>query len=318
MPRHAPLPDDLSRRAFRTTEAPASALSRGRLRGSDLVTPFPGIRRSGTIPGSPIADYLPRMRPGHYFSGVSAAQIHDLYLPTRLATSPTVHVTAISPARAPRTTGVRARQVEPGRITTGTRGSLPVISPVDTWCELADVLTVAELVEMGDGLVRRVRPLATMNELADAVARFSGRRGSRKLRAAFARVRPGTDSRQETRLRLFIVDAGLPEPLVNYEIRDRRGYFLALGDLVYPEWRILIEYDGSHHFASEQQGHHDVDRLDLVMADGWRVIRVHCEHMPNGAATRIRTIRAALLSAGWHPAQGRDPSPRHQKVSPGR
>lgn len=318
MPRHSPLPDDLSWRAFRTTEDAASALSRGRLRGSDLVAPFHGIRRSGTVPGSPIADYLPRMRPGHYFSGVSAAQIHDLYLPARLASSGTVHVTAISPARAPRTRGVAARQIEPGRITVGTRGSIPVISPIDTWCELAGVLTVAELVEMGDGLVRRKQPLATMSELADAVTRFAGRRGSRTLRAAFARVRPGTDSRQETRLRLCIVDAGLPEPLVNHEIRDRHGSFLALGDLVYLTWRILIEYDGSHHFASEQQGHHDVDRLDAVMAEGWRVIRVHREHMPNGAATRIRTIREALLSAGWHPAEGRDPSPRYQKVSSGR
>ncbi|MET0934090.1 MAG: DUF559 domain-containing protein [Mycetocola sp.] len=301
MPRHSALPDDLSGRAFRTTEDAASALSRGRLRGNDLVAPFHGIRRLSTVEGSPIADYLPRMRPGHYFSGVSAAQIHDLYLPTRLETSGTVHVTAISPARAPRTTGVAARQVEPGRITVGSCGAVPVISPVDTWCELAELLTVEELVEMGDGLVRRVRPLATMDELSDAVGRSTGRRGSRNLRAAFARVRPGTDSRQETRLRLYIVDAGLPEPLVNDEIRDRRGFFLALGDLVYPEWKVLVEYDGSHHFASEQQGHHDVDRLDLLMADGWRVVRVHREHMPNRAATRIRTIRAALARAGWTP-----------------
>lgn len=301
MPRHSPLPEDLAGRAFQTTDAAASALSRGRLRGRDLVTPFPGIRRSAAVPGSPITDYLPRMRPGQYFSGTSAARIHGLYLPARLESSETVHVTAVSPARAPRTKGVASRQVEAGRTAVGTCGSLPVISPVDTWCELAGTLSITELVEMGDGLVRRVRPLATMDELADAVSRSAGRRGSRKLRGAFSRVRPGTDSRQETRLRLFIVDAGLPEPLVNVPIRNARGTFLALGDLVYPEWKILIEYDGGHHFASEEQGHHDVDRLDLLMADGWRVIRVHREHMPNGAATRIRTIRDALLNAGWRP-----------------
>jgi very-short-patch-repair endonuclease len=138
-----------------------------------------------------------------------------------------------------------------------------------------------------------------MEQLADAVARWAGRRGSRNLRAAFARVRPGTDSRQETRLRLLIIDAGLPEPMVNYEIRDRFGRFLALGDLVYPGWKVLVEYDGAHHFATEAQGHHDVDRLELVMADGWRVIRAHREHMPGGASGRIRAIRQALLHAGW-------------------
>jgi hypothetical protein len=303
MPRHSPLPGDLSWRAFRSTELAASALTRGRLRGNDLVTPFPGIRRPAAIPGSPITDYLPRMRPGHYFSGLSAARIHDLYLPARLEASTQVHVTAIAPARAPRTRGVAARQVEPGRLTVGTRGAFPVISAVDTWCELAETLRIPELVIMGDGLVRRVLPLATLEQLADAVARSAGRRGSRNLRAAFERVRPGTDSRQETRLRLFIVDAGLPEPLVNVEIRDSRGFFLALGDLVYPKWKVLVEYDGAYHFATEQQGHHDVDRLDLVMAEGWRVIRVHRQHMGNGAAGRIRSIRTALLHAGW---DGRD------------
>lgn len=279
----------------------ASELTRGRLRGTDLTAPFHGIRRSTAAPGSPVTDYLPRMRPGHYFSGLTAARLHDLYVPARLATSRIVHVTAITPARAPRTRGVAGRRVEAGHVEVGFIGAVPVISPVDTWCEIAQVLTIAELVEMGDGLVRRVRPVATMDQLADAVARSDGRRGCRRLRAAFARVRPGTDSRQETRLRLYIADAGLPEPLVNYEIRDRNGYFLALGDLVYPEWKVLVEYDGSHHFASEEQGHHDVDRLDLLMADGWRVIRVHREHMPNRAADRIRTIRAALMNAGWTP-----------------
>lgn len=241
------------------------------------------------------------MRPGHYFSGISAARIHGLYLPPRLEASGIVHVTAISPTRAPRARGVVGRQIKPSHAEVGYIGAVPVLSPVDTWCELASVLTVAELVEMGDGLVRRVRPLATMDELADAVARSAGRRGSRTLRAAFARVRPGTDSRQETRLRLAIVDAGLPEPLVNAEIRDRLGRFLALGDLVYPEWKVLVEYDGAHHLASEQQGHHDVDRLDLLMADGWRVIRVHREHMANGVPGRTRALRQAILSAGWRP-----------------
>lgn len=247
-------------------------------------------------------DYLPRMKSGHYFSGVTAARIHDLYLPTRLATSRTVHVTAITPARAPRTRGVIGRQIEPGRFAVGFLGAVPVLSPIDTWCELASVLTVAELVEMGDGLVRRVNPLASMDQLADAVARSAGRRGSRALREAFARVRLGTDSRQETRLRLLIVDSGLPEPLVNREIRDALGRFLALGDLVYPTWKVLVEYDGSYHFASEQQGHHDVDRLDLLMAEGWRVIRVHREHMADGASGRIPAIRQALLRAGWRPS----------------
>lgn len=302
MPRRSPLPDDFASGPFHVADATGSGVSRGRLRARDLVSPFPGIRRPIDIPGSAITDYLPRMRPGQYFSGVTAAQIHGLYLPARLEASVLVHVTAVSPARAPRTTGVAGRQLQQGTaISVAMVGMMPVVSPVDTWCELASTLTVTELTIMGDGLVRRVRPVATMEQLADAVTRSAGRRGSRKLRAAFAQVRPGTDSRQETRLRLLIVAAGLPEPVVNYEIRNSLGRFLALGDLVYPRWKVLIEYDGAHHFATEAQGHHDVDRLELLMAEGWRVIRVHREHMADRASGRIRAIRQALIHAGWQP-----------------
>ena len=299
MPRRVPLPAHLASASFTSRDAEAAGLSRGRLRGADLIRVARGVYApAGSDPDPAIAR---RLRPGQFYSHVTAARMHALYLPRRLEADATLHITAVLPAAAPRARGVEGHHAQPGSVRVVVRGGIPMASAVDTWCALAPVLTVAELVEMGDGLVRRVRPHATMNELADAVTRSAGRRGSRRLRAAFARVRPGTDSRQETRLRLFIVDAGLPEPLVNYEIRDRRGFFLALGDLVYLKWKILIEYDGGHHFASEQQGHHDVDRLDAVMAEGWRVIRVHREHMPNGAATRIRTIRAALLRAGWQP-----------------
>jgi very-short-patch-repair endonuclease len=244
-----------------------------------------------------------RLRPGQFYSHVTAAQLHGLYLPRRLEVVPLLHVTALRPATAPRAGGLVGHHAAPGTVRVLVLNGIPVASALDTWCALASDLTIPELVEMGDGLVRRVRPFASMDQLADAVLRSAGRRGSRKLRAAFARVRPGTDSRQETRLRLLIVNAGLPEPLVNYEIRDRLGRFLALGDLVYPKWKILLEYDGAYHFATEAQGHHDVDRLDLVMAEGWRVIRVHRQHMTGGASGRIRVIRQALLRAGWTPAR---------------
>lgn len=301
MPRRVPLPPKLATAPFTTGDAAACGLGRGRLRGDDLVRILRGVYGLAERETDLVAAAACRLRPRQFFSHTTAARLHDLYLPRRLDCLTPFHITAFRPASAPRARGIIGHHTEPGSVRVARIAGIPVASAVDTWCALASVLTVTELVEMGDGLVRRVNPLATMDELADAVARSAGRRGSRALRDAFERVRPGTDSRQETRLRSFIVDAGLPEPLVNVPIRNAHGIFLALGDLVYPEWKILIEYDGGHHFASEQQGHHDVDRLDLLMAEGWRVIRVHREHMPNGAARRIRTIQTALLKAGWRP-----------------
>ncbi|MBG6238802.1 very-short-patch-repair endonuclease [Mycetocola sp. CAN_C7] len=299
MPRRVPLPPELVSHAFTSREAIGRGLSRGRLRSDDVTRIVRGVYASADRTIDVIAAAALRLRPGQFYSHVTAARLHGLYLPPRLDRVAEFHVTAVRPAVAPRAGGFVGHHVEPGTVHVVAVTGIPVASAVDTWRELATMLTVPELVEMGDGLVRRVHPIATMDQLADAVARSAGRRGSRALRAAFALVRPGTDSRQETRLRLLIVRAGLPEPLVNVEIRDAIGRFLALGDLVYPGWKVLVEYDGAHHFGSERQGHHDVDRLDLLMADGWRVIRVHREHMGNGAQGRIRAIRQALIRAGW-------------------
>jgi very-short-patch-repair endonuclease len=51
----------------------------------------------------------------------------------------------------------------------------------------------------------------------------------------------------ETRLRMILVLGGLPRPRVQVELRDASGGFLARPDLLYPEARLAIEYDGSNH-----------------------------------------------------------------------
>jgi len=47
-------------------------------------------------------------------------------------------------------------------------------------------------------------------------------------------VRIGVDSPLETRLRLLIVLAGLPEPKVNHQLRDQHGDVVMRFDLSYP------------------------------------------------------------------------------------
>ena len=175
---------------------------------------------------------------------------------------------------------------------------LRVASPPDTWCSLASVLSLDELVILGDAVVRRKHPLATIAELGRAVAGHAGRRGCQRLRKAFVEVRPGTDSPRETRTRLVLVRAGLPEPRINWPITNRHGAFLALGDLAYPDFRVLIEYDGGTHFGDDARAYHDIDRLDAVMAEGWRVIRLNKTH---GAAAIVSRVQRALVDAGWSP-----------------
>jgi hypothetical protein len=176
-----------------------------------------------------------------------------------------------------------------------------VTSPVHTWCQLSTVLGLDDLIGLGDALVRRKRPLATMEELRAGVLGYSGQRGAKALREAVDHVRPRTDSPKETEARLLIVRAGLPEPEVNGEIVDRFGKKMATGDLVFRAYRVLAEYDGEQHFFDDEQYHWDIDRLDAIMEAGWRVIRINNSHLRITPSPAVRKIRSALEAAGWRP-----------------
>ena len=166
-------------------------------------------------------------------------------------------------------------------------------SAVETWIQCATLLAADDLIIMGDGLVRRFRPWASMAELAAAVSQAAGCRGATILREAFASIRPGTDSARETMLRLIVVRAGFPEPEVNGRIVNRYGATIAHGDLVFREKKVILEYEGRHHADDERQFSIDIARLDEIMEEGWRVIRVD-KRLMAARATLLGKIETAL------------------------
>jgi hypothetical protein len=247
-------------------------------------------------------EYAARMPDDQFFSHVTAAILHGLPVPAYLwldRSTLDVATTVREHRRAGR--GVVGHFVPAGNVTVTDVRGLRAASAVDAWCQLATILSVEELVIIGDSLVRRQQPFATMAQLESAVVRNVGHPGVRRLRAALEWIRPRTDSPRETTLRLIIVHAGLPEPEVNVELLNRFGAFMAFGDLVYVRYKILIEYDGGEHRENEKQFHRDIDRLDEPMEEGWRVIRVNTSHLGHRKHTLIERIRRALLERGWVP-----------------
>lgn len=243
------------------------------------------------------------MPTGQFFSHVTAALLHGLPLPLRLLEQTDVDVGTNLRTRRRKGRGVRGHLIPAEHAHVILVDQLPVSSAIDVWTQLSAVLTLDELVMLGDALVRRHKPLATMEELAAAVTRHTGHSGARRLREALTLVRPRTDSARETQTRLLIVRAGLPEPEVNPALTNRFGEFLAYGDLVYRQYKILIEYDGGHHRDDEVQFHRDIDRLDALMAEGWRVIKVNKTHLGSASHATAERIRRALLDAGWRPGE---------------
>ena len=234
------------------------------------------------------AAYSARATPDQFYSHVTAARLLGLPLPARAMREQQLHVSVTAPLKAPEVRGIVGHKLDrPVRLVT--IGPHRVASPVDAWVQLAGTLTEHELIVMGDALVRKKRPLATMVELEGAVVDQGRRRGARALRAAAARVRPGTASPPETELRLLIIAAGLPEPLVGCEVHDN-GYFVGTPDLAYPEFKVAIEYEGEVHRVDLKTFRDDIERRERFEDAGWRVIRVTADHLlrPNALVDRIR------------------------------
>jgi len=242
--------------------------------------------------------YATRMTDRQFFSHLTAAALHGMRLPEQAHPGSPIHVSTSPGTRSPRLRGVTGHESDRTPVTL--ENGLRLTSPIDTWCELAATLRIDDLVIMGDGLVSRTAPQATLEQLAVAVRDRRGRRGVRKLRVALDLVRPRTDSAMETIVRLLIVRADLPEPSINQAIFNSSGAQIATGDMAYPAYRVLLEYDGAQHRLDEDQYNWDIDRLDAIMAEGWRVLRINKSHLraPFQLADRIRT---ALSRAGWRP-----------------
>ena len=140
---------------------------------------------------------------------------------------------------------------------------------------------------------------ATKLKPADVIAiadAWPGTRGVRLLRTTMDLVDGGAESPQESRLRMMIVDAGLPSPETQIEFRDRFGRVRVRVDMGWREWRVAVEYDGAQHWTDGRQRSWDIDRIALLEESGWVVVRVSADLLkrPDVVLQRIVTkLRAA-------------------------
>ncbi|NYF18379.1 hypothetical protein HDC37_003239 [Microbacterium sp. AK009] len=285
-----------------------------RLRGRDLDTPFWGARSipipaRSDLPSEAVVnaalEYRPVMAANQFFSHVTAAALWGLPIPPhvlRAAVRNGPDVAVFGPARHPRRHGIRGHEVHPASayIVEHPGHGLRLTSPASTWAALGATLRDPyDLIAVGDAAVRErmfrddTPPLATLEHLTAAAA-VPRRVGAAALRAALPRIRTRSASPRETRCRLLLIDAGLPEPALNHEVRDHTGRVIACVDLAYPEARVAIEYEGEHHLFTREQWARDLARYEALAAAGWFVVRVSAAHLEDGDAALAARVRAAL------------------------
>lgn len=111
-----------------------------------------------------------------------------------------------------------------------------------------------------------------------ATDRHGGARGIRQLLSALDLYDAGSQSPQETRLRLLIIRAGYPRPTTQIPVSSadgRRQYFLDMG---WEKHKLAVEYDGDHHRRDPGQFAHDIIRSEDLDELSWTRIRVVKRH----------------------------------------
>jgi hypothetical protein len=228
--------------------------------------------------------------PGSYISHQTAAELWGGLVPA----CSDVHVTM--PGEAPRTRrqGIKAHSTR-GSTKTSTLQGLAIASPTQTFLDLACSLDLVELVVLGDSLVKAKR--VTPEDLVAAASEWVGNGVVRARRAArFARK--GVDSPKETRLRMLLVLAGLPEPTVNVIIRNPDGSWRMRFDLSYPGLKLIIEYDGRQHAENSGQWRRDLSRREELDGLGWRLIVVTSDDLRDAPEAVLNRVRDALIDRG--------------------
>lgn len=307
-----PLPPHLAQRPFTVKQARIAQLPRARTRASDLWTPSRDIR----LPTSTSYDLLESCRvhiaatPFSFVSHLTAAKIHGMFLPSRFEPSSPLDLARTPGLQRPRRKYVHGHELMPGPFDVVVVHGVPVTSVQRTLLDIAPLLTVDELVVIGDQIVcahqqafgRRKIALVELNVLRAYVAQHSGTRGMRKLRAALELVKVGADSPPETKLRLIITRSPLPDFEPNVHIEDAKGREMVGPDLACKKYKTCAEYGGGHHFSAEQQSK-DHDRDFITNALGWYQALINKQDMKAGELVVVTKIARMLVRGGWADSQ---------------
>ena len=194
--------------------------------------------------------------------------------------------------RPPRGIIVRNEQIDADEIVE-IRG-LPVTSVARTAFDLARHLP-------RDLAVRHLDALARATGVSAEEGLLLGDRHPRarvlpRARVALPLMDGGGQSPQETRIRLILIDDGLPAPRTQIAVCD--GGNDSFIDMGYDEPMVGVDYDGEQHQSDRDRYVHDIGRAELLDRVGWIDLRVVREHSRRFILHRVHS---AFARRGWTP-----------------
>lgn len=173
-----------------------------------------------------------------------------------------------------------------------------------TLFELLPLLSDVEFIIAVDGAIcfheagyrAGIPPLCTLQQLWEFAERQAGRRGIRRFRQLLEEGRVGSDSAQESRLRLTLEEHGIQELEPGVVVLDENGDVAFQSDLGIKGAKLSIQYDSRLHHHDAAQIDRDMERTRRTEAVGWAETRVGSRDFRRGAKFRGMIFPACVVA----------------------
>lgn len=220
-----------------------------------------------------------RLPAGAVIAGPSAAFLHGIR--HAAAFGDEVHVIAPAPLRVPPQKGVRVHvtDLHPRHAVTD---PVPHTAPTRTAYDVAAWLPPPQALAILDTLLNR--RLIDTTQLSALVRQRQGRSGNRRAEQTIALADGQAQYPMESQLRMRLVTAGLPRPVLRHPVVTPAGPVIH-AYMAWPTYRVAVEY-------------HDF-RLDSLAQAGWVALHVTAKQVKEDFPTVLRQIRLALTKRGW-------------------
>lgn len=281
------IPPELTKGPFSLEEARAAGLTLSALRGKAWRRLGAELYCSSGMLANPwllLSAWRRLLPPGTVFAGATAGWLLGLDL------QPTEPVEVVVPPGS----GIRSRaglrvrrcEIPPAEVVT-----IQGLSATALPRTLAGLCLLRPAVDALVAIDMAVRAgLTDAATLCRYAAATKGRPGSGRLRSLAMLAAPA-ESPMETRLRWLLIEAGLPQPEVQTNLRDDKAQFVGRADLYYPAVRTVLEFDGGNH---RERLVADDRRQNLLVNAGYRLLRFTAADLHTRPQVVVAQVRAAL------------------------